>query len=87
MFDFTDLDGREKWTAYRFTKNVYDVWMPAHFRMICSAIDQLPYNLGFDVALLPDTSLSQDLGSQHPSQSDANSALSFAKQDIPLSST
>ena len=24
-FDFTTLDGKEKWTAYRFTKNVYDV--------------------------------------------------------------
>jgi len=23
-FDFTALDGKEKWTAYKFTKNVYD---------------------------------------------------------------
>ncbi|KAL2111325.1 hypothetical protein VUR80DRAFT_10279 [Thermomyces stellatus] len=41
-FDFTDLDGKEKWTAYRFTKNVYDTWMPMHFKRLCSAIDQLP---------------------------------------------
>ena len=27
-FDFTALDGKEKWTAYDFTKNVYDTWMP-----------------------------------------------------------
>ncbi|KAK5442636.1 hypothetical protein LTS15_010954 [Exophiala xenobiotica] len=24
-FDFTELDGREKWTAYKFTKSVYDI--------------------------------------------------------------
>jgi hypothetical protein len=24
-FDFTALDGKEKWTAYKFTKNIYDV--------------------------------------------------------------
>ena len=23
-FSFTALDGKEKWTAYKFTKNVYD---------------------------------------------------------------
>jgi len=27
-FDFTALDGKEKWTAYKFTKNVYNTWMP-----------------------------------------------------------
>ena len=24
-FDFTALDGKEKWTAYKFTKNVYNI--------------------------------------------------------------
>ncbi|PHH67711.1 hypothetical protein CDD82_1181 [Ophiocordyceps australis] len=45
-FDFTELDGKEKWTAYQFTKNVYDIWMPKHFKDICSAIDQLPSDFG-----------------------------------------
>ncbi|KAK1249790.1 hypothetical protein MKX08_009793 [Trichoderma sp. CBMAI-0020] len=40
--DFTTMDGKDRWTAYRFTKNIYDVWMPEHFKKICSAIDQLP---------------------------------------------
>ncbi|KAH6630797.1 hypothetical protein B0J18DRAFT_488551 [Chaetomium sp. MPI-SDFR-AT-0129] len=40
--DLIALDGKEKWTAYRFTKNVYHIWMPKHFKWICSAIDQLP---------------------------------------------
>ena len=60
-FDFTELDGEEKWTAYRFTKNVYDTWMPKHFENICSAINQLPSHLDFDVPPLSEaTGLSQD---------------------------
>jgi hypothetical protein len=63
-FDFTALDGKDKWTAYRFTKNVYDTWMPAHFKNICSAIDQLPSELDFDVPPLSEaTGLSQELES------------------------
>ncbi|KAI0388275.1 hypothetical protein F5Y17DRAFT_453438 [Xylariaceae sp. FL0594] len=58
-FDFTALDGKDKWTAYQFTKNVYDKWMPDHLKRICSAIDQLP-SVGFDVpALSESTGLSQ----------------------------
>ncbi|OJD18200.1 hypothetical protein AJ78_01758 [Emergomyces pasteurianus Ep9510] len=49
-FDFTALDGKEKWTAYKFTRNVYDIWMPTHFKRICSAIDQIPPNVDFDVS-------------------------------------
>ncbi|OXV07751.1 hypothetical protein Egran_04486 [Elaphomyces granulatus] len=48
-FDFTELDGKEKWTAYRFTKSVYDTWMPAHFERLCSAIDKIPADLDFSV--------------------------------------
>ncbi|KAH8907664.1 hypothetical protein BR93DRAFT_878487, partial [Coniochaeta sp. PMI_546] len=48
-FSFTELDGKEKWTAYCFTKNLYEIWMPKHRERICSAIDQLPSNLDFDV--------------------------------------
>ncbi|KAJ4307309.1 hypothetical protein N0V88_000692 [Collariella sp. IMI 366227] len=72
-FSFAALDGKEKWTAYRFTKKVYDTWMPAHFKNICSAIDQLPSDLNFDVPALSEaTGLSQDLGNLM--QSDAGCA-------------
>ncbi|KAK3074411.1 hypothetical protein LTS18_014259, partial [Coniosporium uncinatum] len=46
-FDFTALDGKEKWTAYKFTKNVYEVWMPSHFKRLCSAVDRIPADLDF----------------------------------------
>jgi len=62
-FSFTALDGKEKWTAYRFTKNVYDEWMPQHLERICSAIDQLPSNQGLDAPAR--TGLSQGLESHH----------------------
>ncbi|KAF2456924.1 hypothetical protein BDY21DRAFT_286936 [Lineolata rhizophorae] len=48
-FDSTAHDGKEKWTAYKFTKNVYDVWMPEHFKRLCSAIDQLPAGFSFEL--------------------------------------
>ncbi len=49
-FDFTALDGKEKWTTYKFTKNVYGIWMPNHLKRICSAIDELPSDLDFEVS-------------------------------------
>lgn len=49
-FVFTD-SSYDKWTAYRFTKNMYEVWMPARFQWICSAINQLPdgWSCGKDI--------------------------------------
>ncbi|KAL8303760.1 hypothetical protein RB597_004841 [Gaeumannomyces tritici] len=86
-FDFTELDGKNKWAAYRFTKNVYDTWTPAHFKNICSAIDQLPLGLDFDVPPLPEatTELSRELGSSI--QSDAGSPLRPVEQDVQSSNT
>ncbi|KAL2361680.1 hypothetical protein RJZ56_005428 [Blastomyces dermatitidis] len=48
-FDFTELDGREKWTAYTFMRNVYDKWAPDHLKRIHSAIDAIPPGVNFDV--------------------------------------
>lgn len=41
-FDITSEEGKEKWTAYTFTKNVYDIFVPIHLQRICSVVDQLP---------------------------------------------
>ncbi|KAM0413564.1 hypothetical protein ACHAPT_013659 [Fusarium lateritium] len=80
-FSFTALDGKEKWTAYRFTKNVYDNWMPAHFKNICSAIDQLPVNLDLDVSSLSEIGLSRDLGGHYLSRPDADTISLPIEQD------
>lgn len=85
-FDFTALDGKEKWTAYKFTKNVYDVWMPTHLKRICSAIEQLPPDMGFDVSqgselqFTEASGLSQELGGLLTEQSKVEPA-SRASQD------
>jgi hypothetical protein len=59
-FDFTDMDGLDRWAAYRFVKNVYLEWMPSHFKRICSAIDQLPSHLDFDVPPVSELGLAQN---------------------------
>lgn len=48
-FDITALDGRDKWTAYRFTKNLYDIHMANFFPAICAAIDDLPLDSDCDL--------------------------------------
>lgn len=87
-FDFTGLAGKEKWTTYKFVKSVYDIWMPAHFKRICSVIDELPSGVNFDLSkksepLFPEPSgLLQQLEGHHLSQqSTAESASLPEKHD------
>ena len=47
--NFAGKDGKEKWTSYTFTRNVYDIFYPIHHERICSAIDQLPNPEDFSV--------------------------------------
>ena len=76
-FDFTEQDGKEKWTAYKFTKSVYDTWVPAHFKRLCSAIDVIPPDIHFELSEGSDLQfpssygLSQDLESHQLSESAA----------------
>lgn len=77
-FDFTAREGKDKWTAYKFTKNVYDLWMPHHFKRLCSVIEQLPADLSFELSQrseleFHDTGLSQGLRSYGLSPSNAES--------------
>jgi len=79
MFNFTARNNRDKWTTYKFTKNVYDNWMPDHFKRICSAIDSIP-EVNFDVAqseleFSSQTGLSQELEGCHLSQSEGSASV------------
>lgn len=73
-FDFTELDGKEKWTAYKFSKAIYNAWMPAHFKRLCSAIDAIPLDIHFELSegselQFPSSSrLPQGLESHHLSE-------------------
>jgi hypothetical protein len=41
-----------RWAAYTFVRNVYDLWLPKHFERICSVIDMLPADLNSVIAEL-----------------------------------
>jgi hypothetical protein len=42
MFDFIVLDSKEKWTVYKFTNNIYNIWISTYLKRICSVINNLP---------------------------------------------
>ena len=81
-FDFTALDGKYKWTTYKFTKNVYELWMPKHFERLSKVIEQLPADVNFDLSQQSElnfterSGLTQDLRASHLAQSFASSQSS-----------
>ena len=89
-FSFTSEEGKDKWTAYQFTKNVYDTWMPTHLKRICSVVDQLPPDLNFEVSqgselqFTEPTGLSQELGGLLSGQSDVESASQASQNENEL---
>ena len=93
-FNFTALDGKDKWTAYKFTKNVYDIWMPLHFKRICSAIDELPPNTNFDLSQAASFSQSEPRSSQQsnteytwiPGEDDSQTSL-VDSQEVTLTTS
>ena len=48
------VQGDNRWVAYNFVRNIYDSWLPEHFKRICSAIDMLPADLNFVVSNQPE---------------------------------
>jgi hypothetical protein len=68
-FDFTALDGKDKWTAYKFTKNVYDYLDACSLQRLAKAIDDIPPDLDFSVPPLQrDSGLSRDIHGRHLSE-------------------
>lgn len=65
-FGFKALDGKEKWTAYKFVKNVYDHHSPKIHKLICSGIDDLPAGINFDLSQTASFSQSASQSSQQP---------------------
>lgn len=73
-FDLTEVDSQGRWAAYRFTKNLYELWMPEHFKWICSALDQLPPVDLDDVPALSASDSASSQGPEKPTMSDVDSA-------------
>lgn len=72
-FDFTALDGKEKWTAYKFTRNIYDKWMPSQLERILSAINEIPPGINFELS--QSASFSQEPQIQSSQQSISSVAM------------
>lgn len=69
-FDITHKAGMDKWTSYKFTKNIYDIWMLTHFKRICSVLDALPSDMKFEASQQSESGPSQGFESHsHSDQS------------------
>ena len=77
-FDFTSEDGEEKWTSYKFTRNVLDMFYPIHHERICSAANQLPNPEDFAV-----DSFSQQSNLESFEQNDSQLTTSYSQQTEP----
>ncbi len=77
-FDF--IDDEEKWTAYKFIKNVYNIYMPKLHKLICSSIDDLPADINFDL------SQSASFFQSTPQRSQQSNAKSVLDEDDSQSS-
>ncbi|KAL8969018.1 MAG: hypothetical protein Q9183_002194 [Haloplaca sp. 2 TL-2023] len=88
-YSFTALNGKEKWTSHKFTKNVYNIFMPRLHQRICSAIDALPSEINFDLSESASFSQSNSRSSQQSNakrmerlkESDSQSSVA-GSQDI-----
>ena len=80
--DFTRKDGKEKWTPYTFTRNVYDKFYPIHHERICSAVDQLPNPEDFAV-----DSFSQQSNLESFEQNDSQLTASYSQTEPELPSS
>ena len=84
-FNITNLEGKDKWTAYRFTRSVYGSWMPTHFTRLCSVIDALPADLNFELSRQSELHFSEQTGiSQDLSALNTESASSAQDDDSQL---
>lgn len=77
-FDFTALDGKDRWTAYKLVVTILNDWMPPHFQKLRSAINLLSPVPGLAQGLEPQfpeaSGISQELERHHLSESNADSA-------------
>ena len=82
-FSFIEQEGKEKWTTNKFVKNVYDYHSPKVHKLICSAIDDLPASINFD---LSQSASSFQSTPQSLQQSNADSTLNDDDQSSVLAS-
>ncbi|PQE08115.1 phosphatidylserine decarboxylase protein [Rutstroemia sp. NJR-2017a BVV2] len=53
-------EGDQRWKAYKFVKNVYDLWLPSHLKQVGSAVDMFRADLDIRAFNLPKSDESSD---------------------------
>ncbi|KAI9842953.1 MAG: hypothetical protein M1837_006690 [Sclerophora amabilis] len=74
-FGIPNQEGKDKWTAYKFSRNVYDTFAPIHAERICAAVDELP-----DPEVFLVEALSQQSDADFVGQDDSQSTLSYSQE-------
>ncbi|KAI9778830.1 MAG: hypothetical protein M1816_003894 [Peltula sp. TS41687] len=84
-FVITDQAGKEKWAAYKFVRNVYDVFMPKHHKRICDAIDAIKPSAAepFQGSLAASTPHTESNSSQEMTADSNPTRGSFKKPRLP----
>ena len=59
-FNFTTQDNKDKWISYKFTKSVYNKWIPTHLKRIYSVINTILSGVNFKVSERASFSIIQD---------------------------
>ncbi|KAK0895149.1 hypothetical protein LTR91_023414 [Friedmanniomyces endolithicus] len=84
------VERQRKLDGLLITKNIYDNWMPMHFKRICLAIDQIPPGIRFlesqsELHFLEPTGMSQDMSGYGIARTSEGSP-SVRAEDITTSS-
>ncbi|KAL2869052.1 uncharacterized protein BJX67DRAFT_348665 [Aspergillus lucknowensis] len=64
-FGIMPRNGEKRWTAYNFVMGIYNTWVPAHFKLLSSAVDDLP-EIDFDTISSPPTPQHQTASATSP---------------------
>ncbi|KAI9836144.1 MAG: hypothetical protein M1837_003453 [Sclerophora amabilis] len=77
-FDIVNQDGIDKWMTYKFTRNVYDTFVPIHLGRILAAVNELP-----DPDIFLVGPLSQQSNADSVEQDDSQSTPSYSQESAP----
>ena len=89
-FDFTELNGKERWTAYHFTRKIYDNFYRKHVDRIRSALSQLdshrPVSLTSNPSFNSNAEGPDSQGLVASAPSSQSEARGFKKPSLPSTS-
>ena len=86
-YSFIISEGKQKWTAYQFTKNVYDLYAPELLDLIRSAINDLPVGIDFGLSQPASFTKSESRIRSVPRSEGSSFSLTTSRKAITQSSS